>query len=159
MRRTALALPVLAALAACSSSSAPASAPPSRSAVPSATAAAKPGPFTVRMDHCGRLNAHQQSLLGVPEKSGAVLTVTSHTASPERPQVTVDFMDGSQVQAENITGPDAPYLAAGQSAKVAVANVDDGGSPGSPSDTCRAVSYQAYAQGSGAPVGSWNLPR
>lgn len=157
MRGALLVLPVLATLAACGSSGGTAAPSAPSATVPAA--AARPGPFTVRVDHCGKLNAHQQSLIGVPEKSGAVLTVTSHAASPERAQVTVDFMRGSQVQAENVTGPDAPYLAAGQSVKVAVANVDDGGDPGSPSDACKAVSYQAYRQGSSVPAGTWNLPQ
>jgi hypothetical protein len=128
-------------LAGCSAAGAPGSTPPP------AASSAQAVKFRIQETHCGPFTAAQQKALGTLATSGFVATVTNTGTQAGEIQISVNFVDGSRVDANNVS-PFSPPLAPGQSVVVRVDNVTGAGQDGDPADTCDPVgSYERPVPG------------
>ncbi len=141
-------------LAACggtAGTSAPATHPPASSQAPAA------GPFTVTLTYCGKLSTAQQTQFSTNGTAGAVVTAVNHGTAPYRVQVQAEFIAGTTVAGDNVTGYSA-LIGPGQSQQL---EADQYPPPANPSDTCKLIGYAVQsASGSGLTgpfEGGWPL--
>jgi hypothetical protein len=145
-------LVLLALLAAgCGASSPPA---PHATAFHPAPAPAPAGPFTITVDHCGRLTHAQQVRFTTNAKAGLILTAADRSGGARAIPFTVqaDFLHGSELMGQNTTGV-SPAITQGQTEKLEIDSPPGWG----PGDTCKIVAYTVFQPGSVTPAGTYQV--
>lgn len=87
-----------------------------------------PGPFRITAVSCGPYTAAEQSKFGTTAKGGLVYRYANVSNSlTGAPSLDVDFLDGTTVLGDNVTGSNVPDISPGQTAEGHVDALDGSG--------------------------------
>jgi hypothetical protein len=100
------------------------------------------GPFSITAIHCGAYTGAEQAQFGTTAKGGLIYRYTNlNSRHADTPKLMVNFTQGAEVLADNVTTSSAPALNIGQTSEAAVDAVDSSGNDIAAGFGCQLTGY------------------